>query len=76
MSIGEQKSDGIAKTTSLSDFVRETRNEIAKVSWPTRKETVTTTIAIVVMALVAGVFFLAIDSALGFVISRILGMNS
>ena len=62
--------------TSISDFIRETRNEIAKVSWPTRKETVTTTIAIVVMALGAGVFFLGVDTALGYVISRVLGMNS
>jgi preprotein translocase subunit SecE len=62
--------------TSLSAFFRETRNEIAKVSWPTRKETVMTTVAIIVMALTAGVFFLAVDTGLGFVISRVLGMKS
>jgi preprotein translocase subunit SecE len=62
--------------TSFADFVRETRHEIAKVSWPTRKETLQTTIAIVVMALVAGVFFLAVDTGLGYVISHVLGMNS
>jgi preprotein translocase subunit SecE len=61
---------------SLADFVRETRVEIAKVTWPTRKETLTTTVMIVLMALVTGIFFLAIDSGLGFVISRILGMHS
>lgn len=71
MSIEEQKTK-----TSFSDFVRETRNEIAKVSWPTRRETVQTTVAIVAMALMAGVFFLAVDSALGYVISRVLGMKS
>ena len=74
MSIDGQKSE-VGKI-SVMDFVRETRNEISKVSWPTRKETVTTTIAIVIMALVAGVFFLGVDTALGYVISRILGMNS
>ena len=60
----------------ILEFIRETQREIAKVSWPTRKETVVTTIAIVVMALVTGLFFLAVDSGLGFIISRILGMNS
>lgn len=57
-------------------FYRETRQEIAKVTWPTRKETVLTTVLVVVMALIAGVFFLAVDSVLGFGISKILGMHS
>ncbi len=60
----------------MAVFVRETRQEIAKITWPTRKETLMTTVMIVVMALITGVFFLGIDSALGFIISRILGMNS
>lgn len=58
------------------EFARETQLEVKKVTWPTRKETITTTVLIVVMALVAGVFFLAVDSFLGFAISRILGMNA
>jgi len=58
------------------EFARETRAEIAKVTWPSRKETVQTTIIIVVMALLAGVFFLIIDWLLGFAVSHILGMNS
>lgn len=62
--------------TSLADFVRETRSEISKVSWPTREETMKMTAAIVVMALVVGVFFLIVDTVLGYVISHILGMNS
>jgi preprotein translocase subunit SecE len=74
VSIDGQK-NVVAKTT-LADFVRETRHEISKVSWPSRKETLMTTVAIVVMALAAGVFFLGVDSALGYVISRVLGMNS
>jgi preprotein translocase subunit SecE len=61
--------------TSAGEFIRETRQEIKKVTWPTRKETLTTTVMIVVMALIAGVFFLAVDSGLGFIVSRILGMQ-
>jgi len=74
MSIDTQKTDG-SKTGAML-FVRETQAEIRKVSWPTRKETVQTTIAVVLMALVAGVFFFAVDSGLGYVVSHILGMNS
>ena len=62
--------------TSVADFIRETRQEINKVTWPTRRETLMTTTMIVVMALVAGVFFLAVDSGLGFIVSRFLGMQS
>jgi len=61
---------------NLVEFFRETRREIAKVTWPTRKETVMTTVLIVAMALLAGIFFFFVDYALGFVISRIIGMRS
>ena len=61
--------------TGLADFARETRREIAKVTWPTRKEVGVTTVLIVVAALIAGVFFLMIDTGLGWVVSKILGMN-
>ncbi len=71
MSIIEEK-----PKSSLTDFIRDTRNEINKVSWPTRRETVQTTIAIVLMALLAGVFFFVVDSVMGYVLSHVLGMNS
>jgi preprotein translocase subunit SecE len=58
----------------LIDFFRETRREIAKVTWPTRHEITVTTALIVVSALVVGVFFLIVDSALGYIVSKILGM--
>ncbi len=63
------------KKDSIGSFIIETRREIAKVTWPTRKEIMTTTVMIVVFALIAGVFFLAVDSILGRVVSYILGMN-
>lgn len=61
---------------NLIEFAQETKREVQKITWPTRRETVTTTIMIVVMALMAGVFFFVVDSALGFGISKILGMRS
>ena len=59
----------------MLDFARETRREIAKVTWPTRKEIMLTTVLIVVFAMIVGVFFLTIDTALGYVVSKMLGMN-
>ncbi|MFA5041654.1 MAG: preprotein translocase subunit SecE [Bdellovibrionales bacterium] len=72
----EQMTSGSEKPkTGIADFARETHREIAKVTWPTRKEITMTTILIVIFALVTGIFFLVIDSGLGFVISKLLGMN-
>ena len=61
--------------SGLVDFARETKREIDKVTWPTRKEITMTTILIVIFALVTGVFFLVVDSGLGFVVSKLLGMS-
>lgn len=60
----------------LVEFAQETRHEIAKVSWPTRHEVVTTTIVVMVGAVAFGLFFLAVDSVLGFAVRHILGMAS
>jgi preprotein translocase subunit SecE len=60
----------------IIDFIRESRQEMAKVTWPTRKETIITTVFVVVMALIAGIFFLVVDAGLGYAISKILGMRS
>jgi preprotein translocase subunit SecE len=61
--------------SGIVDFAHETQREIAKVTWPTRKEITMTTFLIVIFALVTGVFFLVIDSGLGYVVSKILGMS-
>ena len=66
----------IKTQSGITDFVRETQREIAKVTWPTRKEITMTTILIVIFALVTGGFFLMVDSGLGYVVSKLLGMNS
>ena len=60
---------------NIAEFIKETRNEIKKVTWPTRRETMVTTGLIVAMALAAGLFFFVADRSLSFVISKILGMR-
>jgi preprotein translocase subunit SecE len=45
------------------------RAETAKVTWPTRRETILTTIMVFVMATVAAIFFLLADQIIRF------GMN-
>ena len=59
---------------SPGQYVREVRQEISKVTWPTRKETVVTTIAVFVMVTLAAIFFLVIDQILAWLVSLILGL--
>ncbi len=57
-------------------FVREVRQEVSKVTWPTRKETGITTAMVFVMVLIMSIFFLLVDMLLGGVINAILGLGS
>jgi preprotein translocase subunit SecE len=50
---------------SPGEFVRQVRAEIAKVTWPTRRETIMTTIMVLIMTTLLSVFFLGIDQVLG-----------
>ncbi len=55
-------------------FIREVRSEVSKVTWPTRKETMVSTIMVLVLALVAALFFLLVDNIFAWGISQILGL--
>jgi preprotein translocase subunit SecE len=53
----------VAKTTP-GEFIRQVRSEaVAKVHWPTRKETVTTGIMVMIMTGILAIFFFAVDGA-------------
>ena len=55
-------------------FLQEVRSETAKVTWPTRRETLITTIMVFVMVAVASVLFLVADQIIRIVITFILGV--
>jgi preprotein translocase subunit SecE len=42
-------------------FLQQTRAEVAKVTWPTRREVGITTAMVFVMATLAAIFFFAVD---------------
>jgi preprotein translocase subunit SecE len=56
-------------------FVREVRQEVSKVTWPTRKETAITTGMVFLMVVLAAVFFFLVDQVLAFGVRQILGMG-
>jgi len=55
-------------------FLQEVRAETEKVTWPTRRETLITTIMVFVMVAIAAVLFLVADQAIRIVITFILGV--
>ena len=59
---------GIALTTAtghaILSFGRESRAEVRKVVWPTRQETIQTTLMVVVAVIIIGIFLWIVDMLL------------
>lgn len=53
-------------------FLQEVRQEVGKVTWPTRQETLISTIMVLVMVLVASLFFLVADQIISWTVQFIL----
>ena len=61
---------------SPAQFVREVRQEMARVTWPTRKETAVTTAMVLAMSVAAALFFFVVDQIIAWVVQLILGIGS
>ena len=57
--------------TTPAQFIRQVRQEVSKVTWPTRKETTITTAMVFVMVVLASLFFLAVDWVLGAAVDQL-----
>ncbi len=51
--------------TSPAKFIQEVRQETAKVTWPSRKETVTTTAMVFAMVVLVSLFLSFVDYLIG-----------
>lgn len=60
--------------TSPMEFFRQVRSETAKVSWPSREETVRTAIFVFILMLILSIFFLGVDSLFGAVVRWLLSL--
>jgi preprotein translocase subunit SecE len=56
--------------------MREVRQEVSKVTWPTRKETLITTVMVFIMVFLAAIFFFLADQMLHYVVRWTLGLGS
>lgn len=58
-----------------AQFIQQVRAETAKVVWPTRRETLLTTVMVFIMAALAAVFFFLVDQIIGLGIDQILHLG-
>ncbi len=68
-----KKASDVAKT-SPGEFVNQVRAEARKVVWPSRKETVTTAVMVLIMTTILAIFFLGIDAFFSTIVKYLLGL--
>ena len=56
------------------EFIQEVREESAKISWPSRRETIISTVMVMIMVTVASFFFLAVDGVLHWGVKALFGI--
>ena len=64
----------IVAKTSPGEFIRQVRAETAKVVWPSRRETVTTGVMVVIMTVLLGVFFFGVDQIFSRIVQALLSL--
>ena len=66
----------MAERTNPLTFLQQVRAETAKVVWPSRRETMISTVMVLVMAILASIFFLLADWLLSLGVTFLLGVGS
>jgi preprotein translocase subunit SecE len=64
--------DGVGLPQKITGFFREFKTEMKKVTWPARKETVSSTAVVIVTVLVIVIFLGLVDYALGRIVYSVL----
>ncbi len=62
-----------AKGQSFWQLIKDSKTEIRKVVWPSRQETLQTTLIVVVVVLIMGLILWGLDSLLGWTVSSLIG---
>ena len=61
----------MAKTNPI-EFLQQVRQEAGKITWPTRNETLITTMMVLIMVALASLFFLGVDAILKWIVDSVL----
>jgi preprotein translocase subunit SecE len=61
--------------TSAAEFIQQVRQETARVTWPSRKETMVTTAMVFLMVFVAATFFFVVDWVMSHGVQLVYGIG-
>jgi preprotein translocase subunit SecE len=64
-----------SKTSNPFTFLQQVRQETAKVTWPSRRETLISTVMVLAFAFIAAIFFFAADQLMALGVELILGIG-
>ncbi len=56
------------------EFLQQVRAEASKVTWPTRRETLITTVLVIVRVILASIFFVSVDQGLRMIVTFLLSL--
>tara|TARA_R110002020_G_scaffold129573_3_gene290047 strand:- start:1285 stop:1482 length:198 start_codon:yes stop_codon:yes gene_type:complete len=62
--------------TNPFKFLEQVRSETSKVTWPTRRETMISTVMVFIMVAFAAAFFFIADQALGYAVGLIMNAGA
>ena len=66
----------IMATTNPFRFIQQVRSEVSKITWPTRREVLLTTVMVFALSALAAVFFALVDWIIRFGLQNILSLVS
>ena len=61
--------------TNPGQFARQVKQEVKKVTWPTRKETTMSVIMVIILTALASGFFFFVDVIFGWIVQLIFGLG-
>lgn len=56
-------------------FFRQVKQEVKKVTWPTKNEVLKTSLVVIVLVAIASTFFFFVDQILGWTVQLVLGLG-
>ena len=66
-----QRSTGVGWVDTSRTFLLDVRNEMRRVTWPSRREVYTTTVVVILTSVFFGVYLWGLDLALSWLVNRI-----
>ena len=70
-----EKTEETKPRPSPAEFMREVRQEVGKVTWPTRREALVSSAMVLIMVFIAAIFFFTVDAVIHNIIRFILGFG-